>query len=83
VKRVLAWFGVLRDITLLGIGTFGILHQEWTGHVNVALLTVYTAMLGVPGVARVIEVFRTISTNFVESSPSPPELPQQQQQSSP
>jgi hypothetical protein len=83
VKKVLAWLAILRDITLLGIGTFGILHQEWTGHVNVALLGVYTAMLGVPGVARVIAVFRTISTEYGNSSPTPPESPAPQQQSLP
>jgi hypothetical protein len=86
VKKVLAWFQawfpVLRDITLLGIGSFGILHQEWTGRVNVALLGVYTAILGVPGAAAILGMFRssTTTTTTVEQLPSSLEPPPQPEQ---
>lgn len=47
---------VVRDLTLLGVGSFGILYQQLTGAVNVPLLALYTAMVGVPGAARVVQL---------------------------
>lgn len=70
------WFAVLRDVTLLALGVFGILHQELTGQANPALLAVYTALLGIPGAANVIAIIRNgnggsgpSSSRGVSSSP--------------
>lgn len=77
--------GVLRkvsDIALLLVGIGGIIHQEWTGQVHPELLMVYTAILGIPGVAGAIQLLRSGNGSGEKggtngsSSPSPdPESP--------
>jgi hypothetical protein len=64
--------GAIRDVTLLGVGSFGILFQQIQGTINAPLLILYTAMVGVPGAAGVIKmVARTAS----EPPSLPPPLP--------
>lgn len=66
--------GAIRDVTLLGVGSFGILYQQLSGVINVPLLCLYTAMVGVPGAAGVIKmVARTGMAQ--QSSPPPSPLP--------
>ncbi len=57
-----------RDLQLLGVGTFGVLHEELSGHTSIPLLVVYTTMLGIPGAAATLWLGRTGSA----SSPPPP-----------
>lgn len=67
------WFVVLRDLSLLGVGIFGLLHQELTGQANPALLLVYTTILGIPGATNILAILRsTTPTGDGESEPSPP-----------
>lgn len=67
------WFVVLRDLLLLGVGIFGLLHQELTGQANPALLLVYTTILGIPGAANLIAILRSTGpTGDGEQQPSPP-----------
>jgi len=47
---------MIRDLVLLGVGSFGILYQQLNGQVNVPLLALYTAMVGIPGAARVVQL---------------------------
>lgn len=37
------------------VGTFGLIHSQLTGMVYPELIPVYTALLGVPVIAKVIE----------------------------
>ncbi len=41
-------FGDLRDGVILVLATSGIVHQEFVGPVNTALLLLYGSMLGLP-----------------------------------
>lgn len=56
--KLQAVIAVTRDLILLGIGTFGILHQEITGHVNLDLLTLYGVLVGAPGVVALTQLSR-------------------------
>ncbi len=49
---------IFRDLLPLIIGAFGIVHQELTQDVNVELLTVYMALLGVPTATNVIVLLK-------------------------
>lgn len=49
---------VVRDAGCLLWGFGGIAYQQWTGNVNVALLMVYTAMLGLPGAIGLVQLAR-------------------------
>ena len=40
---------VIRDLTLLGLGSWGIVYQQLSGSINVPLLVLYTALVGAPG----------------------------------
>lgn len=67
--------GVIRDVTLLGVGSFGILFQQIQGSINAPLLILYTAMVGVPGAAGVIKMVARTAMEPPSSphpSPSPP-----------
>lgn len=68
--KLQAFVTVARDLVLLGIGTFGILHQEITGHVNLDLLVLYGVMVGVPGAAALVQVARGSATLTVTTKPS-------------
>jgi len=70
------WFVILRDVTLLVVGVFGLLHQELTGQANPYLLGVYTTLLGIPGAANAIALLK--STGSGESTHSPPPVPSSQ-----
>lgn len=52
------WFVVLRDLALLAVGIFGILHQEITGEASPLLLAVYTTLLGIPGAANALAILK-------------------------
>lgn len=62
---------VVRDLVLLGVGSWGIVYQQLSGMVNVPLLAIYTVMVGVPGAAGVLKLLRTVPID-PGSSPSPP-----------
>lgn len=70
------WFVILRDVALLAVGVFGLLHQELTGQANPLLLGVYTTLLGIPGAASAIALLR--STGNGGSPPSPSVEPSSQ-----
>lgn len=65
---------VVRDVMSLVVGFGGIIFQQATGQVNVALLMVYTAMLGLPGAIGLFQLARGSSTTppTPTSSSSPP-----------
>lgn len=67
------WFVVFRDLLLLGLGVFGILHQELTGQPEPALLVVYTTLLGIPGAANVLSILKSTTVAGASSSSRPPE----------
>jgi hypothetical protein len=58
VTVIKAAFTVTRDLVLLGLGVFGILHQELTGHVSPELLLVYSGLLGTPGAIGLVTLLR-------------------------
>jgi hypothetical protein len=58
---------VVRDLVLLAVGSFGVVHEELTGSASVPLLVVYTTMLGIPGAAGALWLTR--------AGPGPTELP--------
>lgn len=55
---------------MLGVGAFGVVHEELTGRASVPLLVVYASLLGVPGAAALLSLARTGSES---SSPQPEE----------
>lgn len=64
---------VVRDVGFLLVGFGGILYQQITNQVDVALLIVYTTMLGIPGAIGLLQLGRgrqeTPSTAGQQSSP--------------
>ena len=58
VTALKAAFTVLRDLVLLGLGVFVVLHQELTGQVRPELLLVATTLLGLPGTIGLVQLFR-------------------------
>jgi uncharacterized membrane protein HdeD (DUF308 family) len=72
------WLVVLRDVVLLLVGVFGILHQEITGQANPLLLGVYTTLLGIPGATSALALLK--GTGSGGTTPSePPSQPQEQE----
>lgn len=64
---------VTRDLTLLGVGSFGILYQQLTGQIVLPLLILYTAMVGVPGAAGVMRLLaRSVPIEPSSSAPQEP-----------
>jgi hypothetical protein len=49
---------VTRDVGSVALGLWGIYHQQITGVTSWELLVVYGALLGVPGVAGVLQLLR-------------------------
>ena len=49
---------VTKDTVLCAVGIGGIIWQQVTGDVNFALLGVFTAMAGVPGLTNIISMVR-------------------------
>lgn len=45
-----------RDVISMCLGTFGIIHQELTGHVSLPLLGAYLVLLGVPAAAGIMKL---------------------------
>jgi hypothetical protein len=71
-------FAVARDALCLGLGIFGVAHQEITGRVNVDLLVLYSVMLGTPGTIGLVNLLRgkvQVSVTTEPSSPSPEPAP--------
>jgi hypothetical protein len=63
---------VAKDLVLFLVGLGGIVYQLLTGNVDIALLAVFTAMTGVPGVTNLISLLRGLGTSSLpSSSPSP------------
>lgn len=59
---------VAKDVALFVVGLGGIVYQLVTGRVDVALLAVFTAMTGVPGLTNLISLLRGLDTS---APPSP------------
>ncbi len=76
------WFPAMRDVTLLAVGVFGILYQLITGDVNLALLTVFTAMLGIPGVTNGLWLLKHGGEQLAATPPGPSSSSQSTQTSS-
>jgi hypothetical protein len=73
-------FAVCRDLCCLGLGIFGVAHQEITGHVNLDLLALYTVLLGTPGAVGLVQLLRgrlQVTVTTESESPSPPAPSQQ------
>ncbi len=62
---------VVRDITLLGAGTFGIIYQQVTGQLNITLLVLYAAMVGTPGAAHIVRLMAQTAATQQQSSQPP------------
>jgi hypothetical protein len=60
---------LVKEWLLLLAGLAGITYQLITGEINLALLLVFTAMTGVPGLAHVLSLIR--NSPIVLQSPSP------------
>lgn len=60
---------VVRDVILFVFGLAGIGYQTVTGKVDIALLIVFTTMVGTPGLTNLISVLRGSDT---ESPSLPP-----------
>jgi hypothetical protein len=52
-----AWT-ITKDVALFVAGLGGIVYQLLTGEVDIALLTVFTAMTGVPGLTNLVSLLR-------------------------
>lgn len=63
---------VIKDVVLFVVGLGGIIFQLVTGNVNVALLAVFTAMTGVPGLTNLVLLLKD---GFVTGSPSSTSAP--------
>jgi hypothetical protein len=66
-------FAVTRDVLLFVGGMVGIGYQTITGDVNYALLGVFTAMTGVPGLTNMISLVRGSATESPPSSSASPD----------
>jgi hypothetical protein len=62
---------VLRDLIPLGIGAWGIVHEEITGHFNPYALVLYGAMIGVPGLIRWAELVKLFNGGQVTITAAP------------
>lgn len=65
------WWVVAKDVTLFVVGVGGIVYQLLSGDVNVALLAVFTAMTGVPGLTNLLSLVRGGLDTSSPSSTSP------------
>ena len=65
-------FAVVRDMLCLGLGIFGVAHQEITGHVSVDLLILYAVLLGTPGTIGLLNLARGKVQVSLTTEPSPP-----------
>jgi hypothetical protein len=77
--RFQAVIAIVRDAGFLLIGFGGIIYQQATGNVNIALLAVYTTMLGIPGAIGLLQLSRGRSV----TPPTPGSSSQPQSSSSP
>lgn len=55
-------WNVTKDVALFAVGLGGIVYQQVTGQVDVALLAVFTAMTGVPGLTNLLSLLRGSGT---------------------
>lgn len=63
---------VIRDLVLLGVGSWGIVYQQLSGVINVPLLAIYTILVGVPGAAGVLKLLRNVPIEPGSPSSQPP-----------
>jgi hypothetical protein len=63
------WFVLFRDLVTLGLGVFIIVHQTLNNYSNYPLLGVATILLGVPGAANLLWVFRNSATDGLLQEP--------------
>lgn len=70
---------IARDLGFLIFGFGGVVFQQLTGRVNVYLLMVYTAMLGLPGGLALLQLAR----GRPETPPTPSPSLESQRSSSP
>jgi hypothetical protein len=64
---------VIKDVVLFVVGLGGIIFQLVTGNVNVALLAVFTAMTGVPGLTNLVLLLKGgFATELPPSTSAPP-----------
>lgn len=76
-------FSAVRDLLCLGLGIFGVAHQEITGHVSIDLLVLYAVLLGTPGTIGLLNLARgRVSVTLTPESPSPSPEPVPPQPSS-
>jgi hypothetical protein len=74
---------VVRDQILFLGGLAGIAYQQISGNVNFALLAIFTAMTGVPGLTNLISLLRGTTISSPSQLPvSPPSLPESDNSSS-
>jgi hypothetical protein len=66
-----AWV-IVKDVVLFTVGIGGIIYQLVTGTVDVALLAVFTAMTGVPGLTNLLSLLRPGPATGSPSSSSAP-----------
>lgn len=64
---------VTRDALLFVGGMTGIGYMTVSGNVNLALLAVFTAMTGVPGLTNMISLIRGSGTESPPPSSAPPD----------
>jgi hypothetical protein len=57
-------------LVLLAVGTFGIVHQEITGHFNLPSLGLYATAIGIPGALGVRQLARGSQDVPPTTSPS-------------
>jgi hypothetical protein len=72
-------WNVARDAVTFAVGIGGIVYQQLTGQVDVALLAVFTGMVGVPGVTNLLSLIRG---GFGTNSPPSTSLSVQSEQES-
>lgn len=67
---------MVKDIVLFVVGLGGIIFQLLTGDVDVALLAVFVAMTGVPGLTNMVSLIRGgYVTDSSSSTSAPPRSP--------
>lgn len=66
-----AWVTIMRDLVCLGLGVWGVVHEELSGKPNLGVLALYGVLMVAPGALATLWLAQ--SGTGSASPPSPPE----------
>lgn len=67
-----AWLTVVRDLVCLGVGVWGVIHEELSGHPNLGVLALYGVLMVAPGALATVWLAQS---GTASASPAPPAEP--------